>query len=113
WPRTTASSCSTAAALPLPIGRFAYPSQTWRITSTTTSAGRCAPSRADTGRLMRQLQARVPRQPPRERLLRNASSVTSRCCCRKQKGKKGEKILLLTGREPTLAGCGEGHPKPT
>src|SRR5213076_3286709 len=59
----------------------------WRIMSTTISVGRCAPSRAGTGGLMRQLQARPPRQPRHER---NASSVTSRCCCREYKGKKGE-----------------------
>src|SRR5439155_1285619 len=66
------------AGLPLPISPCAYPSQTWRITSTTTSVRRYAPSRAGTGRLMRQLQAKVPHQPRPER---NASSVTSRCYC--------------------------------
>src|SRR5205814_10244862 len=94
--------------LPLPIGPCAYRSQTWTIMSTAISVGRCAPSRAGTGGHMRQLQARPPRQPRRER---NASSVTSRCCCRKYKGKNGETILPLTGRNPTLVSPGEGQPE--
>src|SRR5206468_6243456 len=106
-----ASSCSTAAALPLPIGRCAYPSQTWRIMSTTTSVGRCAPSRADTGRLMRQLRARPPRQPRRDRLLRNASFRDAAVANRKER--RVLKILPLAGRKPTLAGSGEGQPQQT
>src|SRR5437762_13776201 len=78
------------AALLLPIGPCAYLSPIWRIMSTTISVGRCAPSRAGTGGLMRQLQARPPRHTRRDL---NTSSGTSRCWFRKFKIKKGENII--------------------
>ena len=45
------------------------------IMSMTTSAGPCAPSLADTGRLMRQPPARLPGRPEAKRSLRRVSSI--------------------------------------
>src|SRR5438093_305999 len=73
WLRIMASSGCSGAGLPLRTGRCASGSTTWSTTSTTISAGRRAPSRAGTARLMRLPQARTGRRLKRKRPRRNVN----------------------------------------